>query len=146
MSGDNVLWESAGRKGDPDKKRKRCRACRKDKRLEAREAAEKDHLPGSSAGRRRNPDGMVIRTNVDRAKDAFEYALEHVKAACRGNPEPFMDWEIEDAPSPATAEALCADCPLLQLCREAAWADPPPIGVWGGQVWLDGQIYTGGTK
>ena len=32
----------------------------------------------------------------------------------------------------ANAKAICADCPVLQQCREHALAVREPYGVWGG--------------
>ena len=32
----------------------------------------------------------------------------------------------------AAAKAICAGCPVLRLCREAALAAREPYGVWGG--------------
>lgn len=42
--------------------------------------------------------------------------------------------EIEDA------KALCRGCPLLTECLEGALARREPWGVWGGELFVGGQI------
>ncbi|MFC7373807.1 WhiB family transcriptional regulator [Brachybacterium sp. GCM10030267] len=38
------------------------------------------------------------------------------------------------------AKALCADCPLIQECREGALERAEPWGVWGGAIFESGRI------
>lgn len=57
--------------------------------------------------------------------------------ACRGRDiELFFHPEGERGPSRAhretAAKAVCASCPVLQRCRQAALAAREPYGVWGG--------------
>jgi hypothetical protein len=35
---------------------------------------------------------------------------------------------------------LCEGCPLLVECGRFAAAYRPPLGVWAGEVWVDGKI------
>lgn len=57
---------------------------------------------------------------------------------CRSN-----DPELFFAESPAdveTAKALCVACPLREACLAAAIARREPWGVWGGQLFVQGEI------
>ena len=38
------------------------------------------------------------------------------------------------------AKLLCADCPLIQECRQGALERSEPWGVWGGAIFQDGSI------
>ena len=38
------------------------------------------------------------------------------------------------------AKSLCADCPLLQECRQGALEREEPWGVWGGSIFDSGRI------
>ena len=38
------------------------------------------------------------------------------------------------------AKALCADCPLIQECRQGALDRAEPWGVWGGAIFDAGRI------
>ena len=38
------------------------------------------------------------------------------------------------------AKALCADCPLIQECRQGALDREEPWGVWGGAIFESGRI------
>jgi WhiB family redox-sensing transcriptional regulator len=57
--------------------------------------------------------------------------------ACRReDPSLFFHPEGERGPSrssrEAAAKAVCAHCPVLDLCRDHAIASREPYGVWGG--------------
>ena len=57
--------------------------------------------------------------------------------ACRSyDSDLFFHPEGERGPTrsnrEAAAKAVCAGCPVLQMCREAALAAREPYGVWGG--------------
>ena len=41
-------------------------------------------------------------------------------------------WFPEGGQSPRGAKEICATCPVLDLCRDYALADPTLDGVWGG--------------
>ena len=60
-----------------------------------------------------------------------------LRGACRGlDPSVFFHPEGERGPRrsnrEAAAKAVCATCPVLLRCREAALAAREPYGVWGG--------------
>jgi WhiB family redox-sensing transcriptional regulator len=42
----------------------------------------------------------------------------------------------------AQAKRICAECPSLTLCLEAAIERTEPWGVWGGQLFRKGKILT----
>lgn len=53
------------------------------------------------------------------------------------------DAELWFAESPAdveTAKALCTSCPLQQVCLDGATARREPWGVWGGQLFVAGEV------
>lgn len=53
--------------------------------------------------------------------------------------EEFVAYPEENLPTPERAAAMCAPCPILQLCREYGFATKPGSGIWGGIVWVDGK-------
>ena len=66
--------------------------------------------------------------------DKWEWQLH---GACRGrDTEVFFHPEGERGPSranrEAAAKAICAQCPVIAQCREAALSAHEPYGVWGG--------------
>ena len=66
--------------------------------------------------------------------DKWEWQL---LGSCRGaDSDLFFHPEGERGPSrsnrEAAAKAICAGCPVLVRCREAALAAREPYGVWGG--------------
>lgn len=48
---------------------------------------------------------------------------------CKDREDEFIDNVAPDA----DAEAMCAGCPLLQLCRTYGELANPPVGIWGGK-------------
>ncbi len=51
----------------------------------------------------------------------------------------FFSEELQDI---AAAKRLCAACPVMAECLEAALWRREPWGVWGGQLFLNGRILT----
>lgn len=47
------------------------------------------------------------------------------------------NWTGSNNVSQATAEALCADCPIRDLCRDYAVEAQEPYGIWGGTRPID---------
>lgn len=43
-------------------------------------------------------------------------------------------------PDIGRAKEICASCPLIEACLDAAIARREPWGVWGGQLFADGVI------
>lgn len=144
----NTRWESSGR---GKHKRRRCRQCLRDKAAKRIESY--DYTTANSI-----PDHVRYAkpSHVRRALKDFDAAQEHVTAKCAASPNPGLwtdGWEDAEGelqpeliPSPEMARELCKGCPLLDSCRKAAEGSLPGIGVWGGEVWIYGEKYYGGTK
>lgn len=49
----------------------------------------------------------------------------------------FFSEELQDI---AAAKRICAECPVIAPCLEAAIRRAEPWGVWGGQLFLNGRI------
>lgn len=49
-------------------------------------------------------------------------------------------WFAEQPRELTYAQKLCGLCPLRQECLAGALARHEPWGVWGGQIFLDGQV------
>lgn len=56
---------------------------------------------------------------------------------CEGRSAEFVDYEVGQHPDEATAAAMCAGCPLLEMCLTNARQQMPVHGVWGGIAWID---------
>jgi len=48
-------------------------------------------------------------------------------------PEDIPDREVREK-AIQTAKALCADCPVFDLCRDYAVTTGQEFGIWGGQL------------
>ena len=57
---------------------------------------------------------------------------------CRSN-DPEL-WFAERTTEVEQAKALCRTCPLLEGCLDGAITRAEPWGVWGGEVFIDGQV------
>lgn len=60
---------------------------------------------------------------------------EEQRGLCEGHAEAFTDYDDPRDPLTFQAQATCAACPLLLLCRDRARIEKPAHGVWGGEVW-----------
>lgn len=126
----NTRWESNQKGG----KRRRCRQCIEEK-----------------AERKRNEDPVVeppqpVRLADPVMRDAhavMDKTSNHLTAKCKGNPKAYTDYTAQSIPSDVEAAKLCAGCPMLELCANNAVATRPGWGIWGGQVWVYGEPYTG---
>lgn len=49
-------------------------------------------------------------------------------------------WFAELPADVESAKALCAACPLRELCLDGALERAEPWGVWGGQLVVDGAV------
>lgn len=61
-----------------------------------------------------------------------------IRTPCRSN-DPEL-WFAEDAPAVELAQALCRSCPLQQECLAGAVNRREPWGVWGGEVFEQGEV------
>ncbi len=56
---------------------------------------------------------------------------------CRGDPELFFAERPEDV---ERAKALCRGCPARLACLAGALERREPCGVWGGELFIHGQV------
>lgn len=70
----------------------------------------------------------------------LEKAFDNERGLCYKNPGPYIDYEDGDEPHSSTAYALCYGCPMLVECGRFANAYKPVVGVWAGQVWINGKV------
>lgn len=61
-------------------------------------------------------------------------------AACRPVPGASDLFFSEEVPDIIAAKRICAECPVIAPCLEAAIERREPCGVWGGQLFDNGQI------
>ena len=61
-------------------------------------------------------------------------------AACRTVPGASDLFFSEEVPEIIAAKRICAECPVIAPCLEAAIERREPCGVWGGQLFDNGQI------
>lgn len=61
------------------------------------------------------------------------------QALCRDVPDAAEIFFSEDLGDIAVAKQVCARCPALAPCLEAAIERAEPWGVWGGQLFLNGK-------
>ena len=52
-------------------------------------------------------------------------------------PELFFD---ESAPRVLLAKSLCSSCPMRSACLEGALSRREPCGIWGGELFVNGEI------
>ena len=73
---------------------------------------------------------------------AIEFKTEawRENAACSQLGVPTGIFFSEDLGDIAQAKRICAECPSLALCLEAAIERNDPWGVWGGQLFRKGRI------
>lgn len=57
---------------------------------------------------------------------------------CRNHPADL--WFAESPADVETAESLCGDCPLRELCLDAALERREPRGIWGGLLVDSGTV------
>jgi WhiB family redox-sensing transcriptional regulator len=75
---------------------------------------------------------------VAAAADAQFDALVAGLIPCRSN-DPEL-WFAERTAEVEQAKALCRSCPLLEGCLAGALEREEPWGVWGGEVFVGGQV------
>ena len=80
----------------------------------------------------------VLETPVQ--LEALSWKLDALCATGSGGfTEMFFSDELQDI---AAAKRLCAQCPVMVQCLEAALDRREPWGVWGGQLFSGGRILT----
>jgi hypothetical protein len=83
---------------------------------------------------------LKLGRRAGQASQALEEAFERARAKCYGDPARYMDYEEGCEPIAIDAYRLCEGCPLLAECGRFAAAYRPPMGVWAGEVWIDGKV------
>ncbi len=61
-------------------------------------------------------------------------------AACQHVPNAGDLFFSEDLSEIAAAKRVCAECQVLSPCLEGALARREPVGVWGGQLFMNGKM------
>ena len=62
-------------------------------------------------------------------------------AACRdGSGALTALYFSDEIPDIELAKAICASCALVEPCLQGALARREPAGVWGGQLFADGEV------
>ncbi len=63
------------------------------------------------------------------------------QALCRNTPDASLFFS-EELIEIAAAKRICGECPVMAQCLEGALDRAEPCGVWGGQLFLNGQVVT----
>lgn len=94
---------------------------------------------------------MYLKLDPDQAKlsDEVNFQVERVdevdrsRPKCEGNPGPYMDYPEDRPPTVVEAMKLCYGCRILEQCAAYGASlnegDNQADGVWGGEVWKDGE-------
>lgn len=61
-------------------------------------------------------------------------------AACRAVDNAFDLFFSEDISEISAAKRVCAECPVIAPCLEAALDNEEQWGVWGGQLFVNGEL------
>ncbi|MFT5202526.1 MAG: WhiB family redox-sensing transcriptional regulator [Candidatus Aldehydirespiratoraceae bacterium] len=89
--------------------------------------------------------GLLVSTLTDtRAEaqmDTFTHSTDwEAYAACRAVENAADLFFSEDIGEIAAAKRVCAECPVLAQCLEGALDRREPVGVWGGQLFMNGKM------
>lgn len=92
------------------------------------------------------------RAEASRAFDEFNDALKLTVVKCRDREAEFTEYAdprvafADDnegripMPTRSQAAAMCAGCPLFDLCKTYAHLDKPDFGIHAGERWVGGKI------
>jgi hypothetical protein len=83
---------------------------------------------------------LKLNKRSQRAWEPLETKFDRTKSKCYKNPGPYIDYDEEDVPFASQAYKLCEGCPMLVECARFAAAYKPTVGVWGGEVYIDGKV------
>ncbi|MEZ5382131.1 MAG: WhiB family transcriptional regulator [Microthrixaceae bacterium] len=85
---------------------------------------------------------LITHEAVEPAPGAAEVAPGwEARAACADTSGQLTRLFFSDElPDIAAAKRICADCPVLAQCLEAAVARNEQFGVWGGQLFVGGKV------
>ena len=74
----------------------------------------------------------IVASPADLAETARNLALP-----CAGDPDLFFAESPDDV---ELAKSLCSDCPVRRTCLAGAVERREPWGVWGGELFIRGEI------
>jgi WhiB family redox-sensing transcriptional regulator len=80
----------------------------------------------------------VCRTSADESMQIEPVWAFEIRTPCRSH-DPEL-WFAEDLVTVERAQSLCRVCPLQQECLSGAIVRREPWGVWGGEVFEQGQV------
>lgn len=123
----NTHYENNGNGG----KRRRCKQCLADKAERRRQQERQIATPAPV---------RLENAEHQQAFATFDMATNEIDAKCKDDYARFTDYTAENAPSDVEAAKMCAGCPLMVPCANAAIATRPGWGVHAGNVWYDGSI------
>lgn len=83
---------------------------------------------------------LKLNKRAQKAWEPLAEAFDRSQAKCYKNPGPYIDYEDEATPLASEAFKLCQGCPMLVECGRFAAAYRPVIGVWAGEVWIEGKV------
>lgn len=83
---------------------------------------------------------LKLNKRSQRAWEPLEAKFDRTKSKCYENPRPYIDYPEDNPPYASQAYKLCEGCPMLVECARFAAAYKPVVGVWGGEVYIDGKV------
>lgn len=83
---------------------------------------------------------LKLNKRAQKAWEPLAEAFDRSQAKCYRNPGPYIDYEDEATPLASEAFKLCHGCPMLVECGRFAAAFKPVVGVWAGEVWVEGRV------
>jgi WhiB family redox-sensing transcriptional regulator len=92
---------------------------------------------GAADGTQGAGDGRPAISTALTAVGGSPAALAELDLPCRGDPELFFAELPEDV---ERAKALCRSCPARLACLAGAMERREPCGVWGGELFVHGQV------
>lgn len=97
-------------------------------------------ISDGTAGKYTGLNYLKLNKRSQRAWEPLEEKFDRSKSKCYKNPGPYIDYDEEDVPLASVAYKLCEGCPMLRECARFAAAYKPVVGVWGGEVYIDGKV------
>lgn len=79
----------------------------------------------------------TITADVTADRELFDRLIAGIIPCRSGDPEL---WFAEQSAEVEAAKALCRGCPLRRECLAGAVEREEPWGVWGGEVFVAGQV------
>jgi WhiB family redox-sensing transcriptional regulator len=74
------------------------------------------------------------------AREMQPHVIAGIELPCQSDPEVFFAEKPEDV---WRARALCQQCPVRSACLAGARERGEPWGVWGGELFLRGEVIPG---